>query len=150
MLKVYTDGATSNNGKTGAVGGWAFIVLDEQSERLVSSRGKIDKATNNICELTAIIKACEACEEIMKPNETVVIYSDSAYCINCYKDNWYVKWLNNNWMTSSKKPVANKILWEKLIPYFTDLRFNFQKVKGHANDKWNILVDQMAVQARLS
>ena len=27
MIKIYTDGATSGNGKANAVGGWAYLIL---------------------------------------------------------------------------------------------------------------------------
>ena len=37
--------------------------------------------------------------------------------------------------TVKKQPVANQDLWERLIPFFEDTRFTFEKVKGHADDK---------------
>ena len=32
MIKIYTDGATSNNGKENARGGWAFAVVNNNNE----------------------------------------------------------------------------------------------------------------------
>lgn len=145
MIRIYTDGATSNNGAANAPGGWAYAVIDEEDNLRYSSNGFINDATNNICELMAIINACYAAEAI---NEQITIYSDSAYIINCYKDKWYKKWLVNGWKNSKKEPVANKELWEQLIPYFENEKYNFIKVKGHATDKWNILVDKLAVEAK--
>ena len=52
-----------------------------------------------------------------------IIYTDSAYLINCANQGWYLKWMTNGWMTSQKTPVANKELWEELIPTFDDIRF---------------------------
>ena len=54
----------------------------------------------------------------------------------------------NGWLNSKKQPVANKELWEKLIPYFENPRFSFEKVKGHSGNQLNELVDKMAVAAR--
>jgi ribonuclease HI len=56
-------------------------------------------------------------------------------------------------MNSKKQPVANRTLWEELIPYFCDARFKFEKVKGHngkidENSKWNEFVDDLAVEAK--
>lgn len=144
MIKIYTDGATSGNGNADAIGGWAYIVLNDINEIIDQNNGYIIKATNNICELTAILMGCESVKDTA---EFVTIYSDSAYCINCYKERWYSKWQMNGWINSKKQPVANKGLWEKLIPYFEDSRFFFEKVKGHSGNQLNELVDKMAVDA---
>ena len=149
MINIYTDGATSHNGKENAIGGYAFVV-EENGEELYSTYGKIYPATNNICELTAILMGCEAVKDTA---DFVTVYSDSAYCINCYQEHWYLKWQINGWLNSKKQPVANKELWEKLIPYFESPRFSFEKVKGHNGNitesaYWNDVVDKMAVAAK--
>lgn len=148
---IYTDGATSGNGYEGAQGGWAWILLDENGTIVLKTVGHIDNATNNICELTAVIHACANALRtvLLDPNPTFTIYSDSAYIINCYKEKWYKKWQKNGWVNSKKRPVANKELWECLIPYFEDSRFTFEKVKGHSNNEYNNLVDKLAVEAKM-
>ena len=153
MYEIYTDGATSKNGFEGAVGGAAFVIL-QNGEKIADWSKKIEPATNNICEMMAIITACEEIEPMLNEFDKVNIYSDSAYCINCYKQFWWKAWLHNNWVNSKKEPVKNKELWEKLIPYFQDARFQFIKVKGHAGNKdqhsyWNEFVDRLAVEAKL-
>lgn len=53
------------------------------------------------------------------------------------------------WRNSKKEPVANRELWERLIPYFENPRFSFEKVKGHSGEKdWNDYVDRLAVEAK--
>lgn len=141
---IYTDGATSGNGYEGAQGGWAWILLDEDNNIIVKAAGHIDNATNNICELTAVIHACS----LVLPDSEYTIYSDSSYIINCCKDKWYKKWQANGWVNSKKQPVANKELWEKLIVYFEKPNFHFEKVKGHSTNEYNIMVDDMAVKAK--
>ena len=144
MYTIYTDGATSGNGYEGAQGGWAWILLDENENIILKGCGHIDNATNNICELVAVIDACRRADF----DKEYVVYSDSAYIINCYKDKWYKKWELNGWLTSKRQPVANKELWEELIYYFEKPNFHFMKVKGHADNKFNNMVDQMAVAAK--
>lgn len=149
-LEIYTDGATSGNGYEGAQGGWAWLLLQED-RIIIKKMGHIDEATNNICELSAIIDACQSVwgviEEFMY-NPKITVYSDSAYVINCYKQKWYKKWQANGWVNSKKQPVANRELWELLIPYFENPYFYFEKVAGHADNKYNNLVDGMAVEAK--
>ena len=149
--KFYTDGATSGNGYEGAQGGWAWLLLDEQERIILKTNGHLNNATNNICELTAVIDACQFAYLKMNPidpNPTFTIYSDSAYIINCYKEKWYKKWQANGWVNSKKQPVANKELWEHLIPFFEKPQFSFEKVKGHANNEYNNIVDGLAVEAK--
>ena len=144
-MKVYTDGATSNNGQENANGGWAFAVVNESEDLIAFDSGHISNATNNICELTAVINACKWLEA---KGISGIIFSDSAYIINCYKDKWYKKWQCNGWMTSKKLPVLKKELWKKLIPYFENPNYSFEKVKGHYIDKYNNLADALAVEAK--
>lgn len=145
-MTVYTDGATSNNGKEGAAGGWAYVIIDEYRNTVVlENSGHIEDATNNICELTALIKACECVTGFWGAH---LIFSDSAYCINCYKEKWYEKWERNGWKTSNGTPVANQELWRKLIPYFNCNTLKFEKIKGHAGNFWNDYVDKKAVEAK--
>jgi ribonuclease HI len=80
-IVVYTDGACRKNGKAGAVAGYG-IYFGENDPRNVSAR-IMDKATNNIAELTAVCKTLELLEKDMKAGKRCVIYTDSTYAILC-------------------------------------------------------------------
>lgn len=143
-LKIYTDGSTKNNGQQNAIGGWAYIILKDE-EILHQENGYQIGATNQQMELLAALKACIYClNEYNDPFNEYIIYSDSAYLVNCANQKWYYKWLYNGWMTTKGEPVTNKSYWEQLIPYFESYQFNFHKVKGHSNDKYNNMVDELA------
>ena len=147
IYKLYTDGATSKNGYEGSVGGYAWVLI--ANEKMIDYKSyHLAPATNNICEMKAIIEGCKKIKETLEPFDVVLVYSDSAYCINCYKQNWFRAWQVNGWKNSKKEPVANKDLWEELIEFFEDVRFKFEKVKGHNGDKWNEFVDKLAVEAK--
>jgi hypothetical protein len=77
------------------------------------------------------------------------LYSDSTYVVNAFRDRWWEGWLARGWLNSQKKPVANRDLWEPLInAYRADPgRVRFFWVKGHADDRFNDLVDRLAVEA---
>lgn len=149
IYKLYTDGATSNNGYEGAYGGygWAIIANDKLVEY---GNGYICPATNNICELRGMIEGCKAAQSATEPFDMVLVYSDSAYIVNCYKQGWYKAWERNGWINSKKQPVANRELWEELIPFFESVNFKFEKVKGHSTDEWNNYVDRLAVEAKVN
>ncbi len=77
----------------------------------------------------------------------IEIVSDSTYVVNCFRDNWWVKWERNGWRNSKKEPVANVDLWKPLIELVRSGDVSFRWVKGHSGDPMNDLVDQLAVEA---
>ena len=130
---VYTDGACSGNP---GPGGWAWAVPGGRWRS-----GFAASTTNQRMELQAVLDACEANAGRM------VIVSDSTYVVNCWRDKWYVKWMASGWKNSAKQPVANRDLWEPLVPHFQSGRLVLQWVKGHSGDQMNDLVDRLAVRA---
>ena len=147
--KIYCDGAASNNGYENAIGGWAFVVLDEEENIIFEQAEMVKGATNNRMELYAAYMGLDTLMSNKTDIESVKVYTDSAYLHNCITQKWYENWVRNGWRNAKKEPVANKSLWEYLLPYFIEPRIEFYKVKGHDGDKWNVYVDDLAVAARL-
>ena len=61
-------------------------------------------STNNIMELTAVIKALEL---IKKPSD-IEITTDSTYVKNGITS-WIFNWKSKGWKTANKKPVKIRI-----------------------------------------
>lgn len=80
-LAVYTDGACRKNGKAGATAGYG-IYFGPNDPRNASVR-LTGKVTNNIAELTAVIKAVELLHRELAENKRVAIYTDSTYAMCC-------------------------------------------------------------------
>ena len=144
--KLYTDGSCRNNGKKVNIGGWGFIIINPEDEKEFSNSGFEKISTNNRMEVLAMINGLE---HIVNNYETFFceVFTDSAYISNCFEQKWYIDWEKKSWKTSNDKPVKNKDLWEKLIPFFFDKRFIFTKVKGHSGNRWNEEVDSIAKKA---
>lgn len=131
IIRLYTDGGCSNNQEAENVGGWGAVL--HYNGHIKTLKGGAINTTNNIMELTAVLKGLQAIKDRSIPVE---IYSDSAYVVNCFKENWYVKWRLNGWMTSTKKPVENLALWQELISLVESFSaLQFFKVKGHVTLK---------------
>ena len=145
--EIWCDGASSNNGKSNSCGGWAYLIVKDGAIIKSNSGGQLN-ATNNQMELLSALNGLKEIEKIISPFDSVDIYSDSAYFINCVKQKWYKAWEKNGWKTASKQPVLNQNLWNELISYFDSCQFDFNKTKGHCGIKFNELVDSMAVAAR--
>ncbi len=134
--KIYTDGACSGNpGK----GGWAAIILNEKSIQSNIS-GSQKYTTNNRMELIAPIMALNR----IKKNSEIIIYTDSKYVKNGITE-WIKKWKLNNWKSANKRPVKNKDLWIKLDNSCQKHKVSWKWVKAHAGNKFNNLVDELAV-----
>ncbi|MBD3354118.1 MAG: ribonuclease HI [Candidatus Lokiarchaeota archaeon] len=144
---VYTDGACEGNQYRNNKGGWAAIIFPKHKPELMQkiSGCKIN-TTNNRMELMACIQALEYLSD--KQNSKVIeIYTDSAYVSNCFKQGWYLNWENNGWRNSKNQPVKNADLWKILIKLYNTLNVKFIHVKGHSGNKYNEMVDSLAVAA---
>ena len=143
-FEIYCDGSTRGNGKENSVGAWAWLV-HEGGNVFHTDKAAEANTTNQRMELTAAANALDyVINEIVCPFDRVIVYTDSAYLHNCYTQKWYKAWEVNGWKNSKKQPVANQDLWERLIKYFEMPEVEFAKVKGHAGDKYNTIVDTMA------
>lgn len=142
-LEIYTDGSLKKTGTVMTFGGWSFIAL-RGGVRIYEAFGSEYGTTNQRMELLAIRNALKFAEVNRLPNENVTIYSDSAYAINCYLQNWFTAWLRNGWVNSKGAPVANQDLWEEIIPYFDNFWYHFSKVPGHSTNFWNNECDRIA------
>lgn len=132
---LYTDGACSGN--PGA-GGWASILSYKGKEKVLSGGEK--ETTNNRMELVAVIMGLEN----IKNGNSVKVFSDSAYVVNAFNQNWIENWQRNNWQTSGKSEVQNKDLWKRLLSAMDGLDVEFIKVKGHSDNKNNNRCDALA------
>jgi ribonuclease HI len=136
-VSVFTDGACSGNP---GPGGWAWAV-----DRTTYGSGADRVSTNQRMEIRAALEAVRALDG------PLLVVSDSTYVVNCFRDQWWKGWLERGWLTSARKPVANRDLWEPLIDVFVergDIAFGW--VKGHSGHAMNDFVDGLAVAASRS
>ena len=135
---IYTDGACSGNP---GPGGWGVVIFDNNNKQKNIS-GSEKNTTNNRMELSAAIMALKK----IKTNSEVIIYTDSTYVKNGITE-WVLKWKENGWKNSNKKPVKNKDLWIKLNNLCKKNAIIWKWVKGHSNNKYNNLADKLATDA---
>ena len=123
MIHVYTDGAYSSSRNQG---GWSYVVL-YKNQLIKKEFGGVKATTNNRMEILAVLNAVEL---FKNTTHSVNIYTDSMYVVGSLTLNW--------------KRNANLDLWEKFNSY--DLsKFNFLHVKGHNDNKYNEMCDDLAV-----
>ncbi len=135
---IYTDGACSGNP---GPGGWGVVIFDKDKNQKNLS-GKEKNTTNNRMELMAPIMALKK----IKHNSEITIYTDSTYVKNGITE-WIKKWEKNGWKSANKKLVKNKDLWIKLNNLCKKNKVLWKWVKGHSNNEYNDLADELATQA---
>lgn len=138
---IYTDGACSGNP---GPGGWGSILMYKDNKKEIS--GGCNNTTNNIMELTAVVEALK----LLKYKCKVKIYSDSAYVVNAFNQNWIYGWMKKGWVNASKEPVKNKEIWQELYCLTKEHEVEFVKVKGHSDNEYNNRCDELARKAILS
>lgn len=143
MFKVnlYTDGACKGNP---GPGGCAAIIVCKSAAGKTASKEIVRgyrNTTNNRMELLAVILGLE---ELNQPCE-VTVTSDSKYVLDGITK-WIKNWVANDWKTSSKKPVKNKELWQRLLIQQERHQITFHWVKGHNGHPQNERCDTLAVQ----
>jgi ribonuclease HI len=153
FIEVYTDGACTQGAFMPWPGGYAVVAILSDREPIIIDGNKLH-TTNNEMELTAFLKALDLIDfqTFMKQYDNVNIYTDSAYIHNCFEQKWYVKWIDNDWISSSKEPVKNKELWVKILDSYNRVskqtNLKILKVSAHKDNEYNNLVDSLAVKAK--
>ena len=135
---IFTDGACSGNP---GPGGWGAVIFD-QDKKQNNISGNEKNTTNNRMELMAPIMALKK----IKPKSEVIIFTDSTYLKNGITE-WIKKWEKNDWKNANKKPVKNKDLWIKLNDLSKKYKIDWKWIKGHSNNEYNDLADDLATRA---
>lgn len=136
---IYTDGSSRGNPGPGGYG--VVMILEGTIYKKELSQG-FRRTTNNRMELLAVIVGLE---QINKPDQDVLVVSDSKYVVDAINLNWIIGWQKKQF-----KGVKNPDLWQRFLKVYRNHQVAFQWIKGHNNHPMNERCDELAVQAALS
>ena len=130
----YTDGAYSSVRDQGGIG----ILFLKDGKEVLRYSNMYKGTSNNQMELGALIIALRM---IKGKVDSLTIYTDSQYCIGCATLGW--------------KRKKNKIMWAEFDKQYKRVKqlcpnIQFVHVKGHNGEKYNEIVDKLAVAASQS
>jgi ribonuclease HI len=154
MLRLYTDGSCSKNGRANSRGGYAVVYPDHLAESWGDILPTDAQQTNQTAELTGIHQGILRAKTLQgDPSHVQVrIYTDSEYSINCLTK-WVAGWRKKGWKTSEGKPVVHKTLIEAITGELEAFGSHvFVHVKAHTggldeDSKWNAVADKLATDA---
>lgn len=135
-FSIYTDGACSGNPGRG---GWGAVIIDENDTVLSQLSCGYQLTTNNRMEILGVAEALAKIAKNVRNADEITVYSDSQLVVETMNKGW--------------KKKTNLDLWHKLDEAIACLKskgindVRFVKVKGHSDNKWNNLVDRIAVDA---
>ena len=92
----------------------------------------------------AIINALLGLSKLKQSKQvTLVIYTDSKYVANAFNLKWIEAWLARNFDN-----VKNERHWRLLIKLISNFKHvKFVWVKGHSDNEFNNIVDELACNA---
>lgn len=125
-IHVWTDGACSYNPGPAGLG---VVIIDGATRRELSEY--LGEGTNNIAELTAILRGLEEVPDRTRP---VVVYTDSQYSIDMLTKNYKAK--------KNGELILKLRAMTKQFPHL-----QFVKVLGHSGIAENERVDALATGA---
>ena len=137
IVHIFTDGACKGNP---GPGGWGAVLKYGDSSKEIN--GFSQNTTNNIMELTAVIKALQ----LLKEDCHVIITTDSNYVKDGITQ-WINNWKSNGWKTSNKKSVKNQGLWKELDKLSSKHQLEWKWVRGHSGNPGNERADELANEA---
>lgn len=160
-ILIFTDGATPNNqDKSGNRKGGVGVFFGTDDPRNISFgmvENEKQKVTNNVCELTACIRALEKIMSTEKViGKQIIIYTDSMYIVNTIA-NWASGWEKNGWKKDGGK-ISNLDLVKKLYYYSINFGIILRHVDAHLSEpadkdskEWklwygNMMADKLAVE----
>ncbi len=133
---IYTDGAASGNP---GPGGYGILMILENTDYKKSFSEGFRYTTNNRMELMAVV---EALKKIKKPDQKVIVVTDSTYVSDAINKGWLEKWKARNF-----KKIKNPDLWKQLVEEMNKHRVEFWWTRGHNNHPQNEYCDKLARKA---
>lgn len=137
---VATDGACKGNP---GPAGWAWVGEDGEW-----AAGSLPSGTNNIGELLGLLYAIRDHDHVRH----LLVQADSTYAIDTYTK-WMDAHARRGWVTTAKKPTANRDILEQLIAARDARRAAglpdvvLEHVRGHRGHRLNSWADERAVRA---
>tara|TARA_B100001094_G_scaffold229642_1_gene224263 strand:+ start:986 stop:1648 length:663 start_codon:yes stop_codon:yes gene_type:complete len=149
-ILVYTDGACSNNGFINAISGIGVYFSERNNNKYknISKILDIQKPTNNVAELVAILEALKTIQYNNYNNEKIKLYTDSDYCLKTLQV-WYKKWIKDGTIDKKQNIDIIKNIYDN---YYTKMNVELIYIRAHTKNKdehsiGNSEADKLATQS---
>lgn len=144
-IKIYTDGACSDNPGRGGWGCILSTVLNNGKLYEVKHSGGYRLTTNTRMELAAVIFGLMS---LNGGGHDIEIISDSKYVCDAFNNKWMNTWKKNNWTKGKNGKLPNADMWRTLWNLVTmQNSVKFTWIKDHSRHHYNEECNRLAVCA---
>lgn len=132
-VEIYVDGSYHADTKEFSYG--MVVLVDGKEEKF--SQKMTDPELAQMRNVAGEIKGSEAAMQYALDHKipSIIIYHD-------YQG--IASWCNGDWKANKQGTIAYRDFYKKASQ---KIKIQFRKVKGHSNDKYNDMVDQLAKEA---
>ncbi len=144
QVKIFTDGASEPN--PGESGTGIAVYRDNKIDTLWYGLYQA-MGTNNTAELKGLHHALIMAKEVLAQGNTVAIYCDSKYSIDCITK-WAKGWQKKGW-TKSGGEIKNLDIIQPAFELYQQIEADIKihHVNGHVGIEGNELADRMSIVA---
>lgn len=133
-MLVATDGACKRNGTPQCCSAGVAWFQTEEGDLYFKSAYETE-STSQRGELNGLLLALEEGLAVAKPDEDIIIVTDSEYMYNTVQLEWSIKWEANGWQGATG-PVKNRDMWKRVNALLRKLNEHHERVfmqwtKGH-------------------
>jgi len=143
MIDIYTDGS----GHRGGPCAWAVVIVGPEDQIIDQIVDGQPNGTSNIAEIQGVIAGLGWAYSRAIDDE-IRVFTDSAYVMNAFTDDWITGWIKNGWKNARGRPVANKELWLILLDLVNRVKPQWIKVKSHSGNIHNDMADELCGKER--
>lgn len=147
-IRMFCDGSSKGNGSEDAVGGYAAVIYAKNENGKVFKKevaGKVDGATNNEMELSAVLKGLEAIKKEVRGESMVHIQSDSKYVVNIFTK-WLDGWKKADWKKKDKGEILNLFLIKEIDMLIGDYKKVVFEHQPRCSNPWLKQADELATK----
>jgi len=141
-LEVFSDGGYLSKLN---IGGWGVAII-ENNQSTYTNLGACRTQSSLEMELLAAVKALEVAKNSQKPNQTILLHTDSRILIEGLEGK-IERYKQQGWLHLSGRPVESRALWERFECLTLQPNVQVKWVKGHNGNLGNQMADQLARQA---
>ena len=142
-IEVYTDGSATTADKPG---GWGYVILVDGVKHSEASGG-LQKATNNVAEITAAIEGLRAAS-LLQANANGNARTDGVNDVS-------IELISDSQLVLRYATGEYQCRKYHLLPLYLELRKHYRStgattrwVRGHSGDTYNEQCDKLAKAAR--
>ena len=124
--KIYVESTVVDKQRGDPCGGTGLVALDDNGQISYEDSVRFESTIElTRLELLAFIEGLEFA------SDSDVIYSSSEYCIKGFHE-WLDSWKRRGWRKASKKPIANRDLWQLVDKLRSEKFVEVEKVEAYS------------------